>query len=86
MEGHLQKHGVVLSIKIPEYPLTFGTGGSITITARLYPTTNLQETDFYLLLGKNDFPDIIPYYITEQVSLTGTGATVFTLIYQNQGV
>ena len=69
-----------------EYPLTFGTGGSITITARLYPTTNLQDTEFYLLLGKNDFPDIVPYYITEQVTVSGTGASVYTINIPAQGL
>ena len=31
-----------------DYPLTFGSGGTITLTARLYPSTNIQDTDFYL--------------------------------------
>ena len=63
-----------------EYPLTFGSGGSITITARLYPKTDLQDVDFYLLLGKNDYPDIVPYYVTNNITLKGTGSSVFTNI------
>ena len=69
-----------------EYPLTFGSGGTITLTARVYPSTNLQDTDFYFVLGKNDFPDIIPYYITEEITISGTGATNITLNIPEQGI
>ena len=37
------------------------------------------------MLGKNDFPDIIPYYITE-ITISGTGATNITINIPEQGI
>lgn len=68
------------------FPLTFGSGGRIRISAGLYPTTNLKDVDIYFLIGKDDFPNIEPYYVTEQLTLTGngTGTTDFEIIIPPQ--
>jgi hypothetical protein len=68
------------------FPLTFGSGGRIKVSAGLYPTTNMKDVDLYFLIGKDDFPNIEPYYVTEQLTLTGngTGTTDFEIIIPPQ--
>lgn len=62
-----------------EFPLTFGSGGSIQFSAGLYPSSQMGDVEIYFLLGRDNFPDIEPYYVTERVTLTMTGTTDFTL-------
>ena len=62
-----------------EFPLTFGSGGSIQFSAGLYPSSQMGDVEIYFLLGRDNFPDIEPYYVTERVTLTMSGTTDFTL-------
>ena len=62
-----------------EFPLTFGSGGSIQFSAGLYPSSQMGDVEIYVLLGRDNFPDIEPYYVTERVTLTMTGTTDYTL-------
>jgi hypothetical protein len=62
-----------------EFPLTFGSGGSIQFSAGLYPSAQMGDVEIYFLLGRDNYPDIEPYYVTERVTLTMTGVTDYTI-------
>ncbi|MFL2842802.1 MAG: hypothetical protein ACJ0BQ_00435 [Coraliomargaritaceae bacterium] len=67
-----------------QFPLNFESGGSVRITAGLYPTSGMKDADIYFLIGKDNFPEIEPYYVTEQLTLTQTGSTDFTIFIPPQ--
>ncbi|MBM56277.1 MAG: hypothetical protein CMB32_06950, partial [Euryarchaeota archaeon] len=64
------------------YPLTFGTGGSISFTASV-PSGGNADVNFRL--EANPYPDTEPSFTTDAVSIQGSTPTEYTIDIPSQG-